>query len=166
MRSTYARFSRYLQVLSRLLDFRVCWPPARLVISMVYANLTTNRQHIRCNPYMQCCEFDDILEEKKSSEEHQWKIDDIKNEQNHNTKSLQTFESLWFSLCICLCLTSFGITIPRLHLACIHEHSILRTDTICCTNRIIIVWTLTFTIDVLQQTNRLIGFHRCQHANT
>lgn len=164
MRSTCVRFSRYLQVSSRLLDFKVCWPPARLVISMVYANLTTNRQHIRCNPCMQCCEFGDILEEKRTWKAPMKNRSYKKRTESHNTKSLQTFESLWFGLC--LCLTSFGITIPSLHLACIHKHTILRTYTICCTNRIIIVWTLTFTIDVLQQTNRLIGFHRCQHANT
>lgn len=63
-------------------------------------------------------------------------------------------------------LTLFGVAIPSLHFAYIHKHAIFRGDAICCTNRKVIVWTLTFTIDVLQQTNRLIRFHRCQHANT
>lgn len=58
-------------------------------------------------------------------------------------------------------LTFFHVTVPSVHLAYIHKHSIFIGVAICCTNRKIIVWTLTLTVDVLCHTNCLIGFCRC-----
>lgn len=60
--------------------------------------------------------------------------------------------SFWVSL------TLFHITIPSVHLTYVHEHTILSWNAVCGTNREIIIWTLTLTVDVLCHTNCLIWF--------
>lgn len=87
---------------------------------------------------------DKIKRQKKSSNETDLNI----NSMRHNRAER-------------ISLTFFHITVPSVHLTYIHKHSIFIGVAICCTNRKIIVWTLTLTVDVLWHTNCLIGLCYC-----
>lgn len=115
---------------------------------MVYENLTMHRPHTHDNPCTVYFWFDDILEvmdEKKK-----------KRNQMNTSRNIVMLHTL----------THLNVTIPSLHLAIIHKHPVLIGIAICGTNRIIIVRTLAFTINILWCTNCLIGFRCHQHSNT
>lgn len=129
-----------------------------LVFLSVCVNWSILRQHTHDNPCTDYFSSDDILymtrktTNKKRDDFNSMRHTNVFAEKEKEEKKTPNGYRKFVSL------TFYHVTVPSVHFTYIHKHSIFIGIAICCTNRKIIVWTLTLTVDVLCYTNCLIGF--------